>query len=228
MIYLFLLFLLLGACSLFNAPVRGAYEYTHQEASSQVLREIPIWIDKNFGDADKIEINNAIDRWNYALNGYVVLRVIDLQFDMEVEKIQEQIKLNGWLFMKLDSKKSATPVIGEAGYYSIGFVERVGGNHLYLIRDRLGNAEVFGVTLHEIGHLLGSPHVGDRLMNAHFSILRGQCIDFLTMQAVAKHLGLPLERLNFCYDVANDIEKVKRTAAVSEVLAEGCQAPPGS
>jgi hypothetical protein len=64
MIYLFLLFLLLGACSLFNAPVRGAYEYTHQEASSQVLREIPIWIDKNFGDADKIEINNAIDRWN--------------------------------------------------------------------------------------------------------------------------------------------------------------------
>ena len=214
---LFLFLLVLSGCLIFNSPREGSYLYTeHGGHASIALREIPIWVDGNFGEADILEIDRAVERWNYALNGYIVLRIVDYHFDMEVRKIQEQIRENGWLFLKLDSRESYTPPVGSAGYYSIGFVERVGGNHLYLIRDRLKNEEVFGVTLHEIGHLLGSGHVGDRLMSPHFSMAGNQCIDFLTLEAVSKAQGLPMNRLNYCYDAAiGDIKQMGEDAEVS-------------
>ena len=73
---------------------------------------------------------------------------------------------------------------------------------MYLVRDRLSNDMVFGVTLHEIGHLLGSPHVGKRLMYPHFTRARNQCIDFDSMWAVASYWGLPTDRLNYCVEAA--------------------------
>jgi len=222
---LFFALTLISGCLLLNSPQEGSYRYTEKSEmrAEKAFREIPIWIDESFGEADMIEINGAVDRWNYALNGYIVLRVVDTHFNMEPLKIQEQIEKNGWLFMKIDSKTSFTPPIGEKGFYSIGFVERVGGNHLYLIRDRLGNNEVFGVTLHEIGHLLGSPHVGDRLMSPHFSVAKNQCIDFLTLKAVALWFHLPLNRLNYCYDSAmGDVKQMGEDAGVG---IAGCQAP---
>lgn len=193
---------LIESCQYIDAPIMGAYQYTHQETSAiSPVRVIPIWIDKNFGEADRIEISNAIAQWNYALNGYVILNVVDVEFDMEPIKIVEQVRMNGWLFMKIDSSGSSfIPANEKPGFNCIGFTERLGGNHLFLVRDRLENNEVFGVTLHEIGHLLGSPHVGDRLMRAHFTRATAQCIDFLTIEKVAKYAGIPVGNLNYCID----------------------------
>jgi len=208
------LILALPSCIIFGAR-EGSFQYTERGEAYNGGREIPIWIDGGFGSADLIEIENAIGRWNYAMNGYIHLRVVDTHFDMEIGKIQEQIRRNGWLFMKIDSKTSYTPIVS-GGYYSIGFADKVGGNHLYLIRDRLKNEEVFGVTLHEIGHLLGSGHVGDRLMSPHFSMAGNQCIDLATISAVAQWQGLPMNRLNYCYDAAiGDIKQMGEDAEVS-------------
>jgi len=190
-------------------PKLGVYTYTHKERyTGPPVREIPIWIDKHFGEADKVEIDKAVDAWNFAMNGYVVLKVVDTNFDMEVPKIVDQVNRGGWLFMKIDSTNKMIPDRKEKGYWTIGFVERVGGSHMYLVRDRLGNDDVFGVTLHEIGHLMGSPHVGRRLMYPHYSRARFQCIDYATQVKVAAHFEVPLGGLNYCTD--DQPEEIKK------------------
>jgi hypothetical protein len=191
----------LGCGALLGDAQLGRYVYTQNRSSAAVapIRVIPIWIDKGFGAADRIEIDNAIIAWNYAMNGYVVLKAVDWDFDMEVSKIVQSVSQNGWLFMKITEDNPMVPV-SDKGYKTIGFTERVGGHHLYLVRDRLQNEDVFGVTLHEIGHLMGSEHVGQRLMYPHFTRARFQCIDYETASAVAEAWDIQVSRLNYCVD----------------------------
>lgn len=182
-------------------PKLGYYEYVRRDAYlGTPERVIPIWIDKHFGEADKVAIDDAIMQWNYAMNGHVVLKVVDTSFDMEIPKIQEQVRERGWLFMKIDSTNKMIPDQKSSGYWTIGFTEKLGGSHMYLVRDRLRNEDIFGVTLHEIGHLMGSDHVGERLMYPHYTRARFQCIDYETIKTVAKWWDLDVSGLNYCVD----------------------------
>jgi Matrixin len=197
---LILLAVLFSGCASLKDPMLGKYAYTHLPSYTGLpVRTIPIWIDKNFGAADRLEIDNAINAWNYAMNGYVKLEVMDTQFDMEIPKIVLQVKTNGWLFLRIHSDNALVPDRKD-GFWTVGFTERIGGNHLYLVRDRLANEDMFGVTLHEIGHLMGSDHVGQRLMYPHYSRARFQCIDYDTMARVADFFVLKLDNLNYCVD----------------------------
>ena len=211
LIYLLILCCLLGGllagCQLLrqaDQPRAGDFTYTQKDPYPQLpLRVIPIWVDKTFGGADRVSIDKAIEMWNYSLNGYIKLQVVDLQFDMETEKILAQINQGGWLVLKIEHDNAMVPVHDkqrEPGSMTLAFVERVGGHHLYLIRDRVGNDDVFGLTLHEMGHLLGAQHVGDRLMYPHFSQTRTQCIDKESMLAVAAYWKLPADQLNYCVE----------------------------
>lgn len=194
--------LLVGCAALgFSEPQLGRYEYIRNDVghAAQPIRTIPIWIDKSFGAADQLAIDDAVNAWNYSMNGYVKLVVVDTQFDMEIPKIVQSVAQGGWLFMKIEHTNPMVPDTTK-GFWTIGFVERVGGHHLYLVRDRLQNDDVFGVTLHEIGHLMGSEHVGKRLMFPHYSRARFQCIDWDTMSAVAGSWDLDVSNLNYCVD----------------------------
>jgi|ERR1035437_273801 hypothetical protein len=200
MIILIIIMMMVGiGCAYINLPIEGEYRYTHNLNEGGKIREIPIWIDIKFGEGDRIEIVKAIEDWNYAMNGKIELRIVDFEFNEEGEKVVSQIRKNGWIIRKIDSSSRFIPGV-EKGFHTLGFVERVGGNHLYLIRDRLKNEEVFGVVLHEIGHLMGSGHVGDRLMAPHYSIAGNQCIDLITIMMVAKYNGTSINGLNYCYD----------------------------
>lgn len=190
----------MGCASLLGQPRLNGYSYTQVGIyQGQPVKTIPIWIDREFGEADKLAIDDAIQAWNYAMNGYIRLKVVDTAFDMEVPKIVQQVREGGWLFLKIKSDNPLVPV-SDKGFWTIGFTEQIGGHHLYLIRDRLGNDDIFGVTLHEIGHLMGSGHVGERLMYPHYSRARFRCIDKATIDVVASYNGLPADRLNFCVD----------------------------
>jgi hypothetical protein len=190
----------MGCASLLGQPKLNGYSYSRMALyQGQPIRVIPIWIDKEFGQADKLAIDDAIGAWNYAMNGYIRLKVVDTDFDMEIPKIVQQVRENGWLFMKVKSDNPLVPTDNK-GFWTIGFCEQIGGHHMYLVRDRLKNEDIFGVTLHEIGHLMGSGHVGERLMYPHYSRARFQCIDAVTVYAVAKYNGLRADRLNFCMD----------------------------
>lgn len=187
-------------------PELGKYDYTHRPVYTGVpKRVIPIWIDKNFGLGDLESIESAVKSWNFVLNGYVVLEIKDTDFDMEVPKIVEQTKAHGWLFLRIEHDSPIIPKQDEPGYWTIGFADRIGGNHMYLIRDRLGDADIYGVTMHEIGHLLGADHVGQRLMYPHYSKARFQCVDWESLMAVAHYLDIPVGDLNFCVDGDNKV-----------------------
>jgi len=222
---LFLIVLLIGAlvigCSLLmtSEPQLGMYSYTHKRHyHGPAVRVIPIWVDKNFGSADHLQIDAAVGQWNYALNGYVVLRVVDNQFDMEVEKIQESQRRNGWLFMKIDANNPMVPVQKVGVGVTLGFANKVGGNHMYLVRDRLDNDAVFGVTMHEIGHLLGAEHVGNRLMFKHFSRARFQCVDRASLEAVAHYQGISADDLNYCVDKGNEASNKTPSDSKDDVI----------
>jgi hypothetical protein len=184
-----------------DEPQLGMYSYTHKaHYHGPAVRVIPIWVDKNFGQADRLQIDAAVGQWNYALNGYIILRVVDNSFDMEIDKIQECRRRNGWLFMRINGDNSMVPIQKPNQGRTLGFANKVGGNHLYLVRERMDNEAVFGVTMHEIGHLLGAEHVGNRLMYKHFSRARFQCVDLDSLEAVAHYQGISADDLNYCMD----------------------------
>jgi hypothetical protein len=193
-------------------PKPGGFEYTHKPAyDGKPKRVISIWIDKDFVDYDQKYIAEAVTNWNLALNGYIKLRIVSTSLDLEGGKVDELVAwggTDGWVFLKIDHNNTFIPK-AEEGYHVLGFTEHIGGRRLMLVRDRINYYDVEGVTMHEIGHLLGSPHVGDRLMHPVFETTRGQCIDWDTIAAVAKYQKLPVDRLNFCVDKieANDDSK---------------------
>ncbi len=200
--FLYLIVALIAGCGAFlhpnGEPELGQFDYTHRPVYvGAPQRVVSIWIDKNFNVDDQERIGKAVESWNFALNGHIKLVIVDSKFDMEVEKIVEQVRSNGWLFMKINSDSMLIPA-SEKGYSVIGFTERIGGNHMWLVRDRLGYSSIYGVTLHEIGHLMGSDHVGQRLMYPHYSQARFQCIDFDTIKEVAKWNNIPIGELNYC------------------------------
>jgi hypothetical protein len=182
-----------------SQPKLGMFQYTKKESNAVVIKTIPIWIDGGFGEADRLLIDDAINKWNYALNGYIKLVVVDNNFNMEVGKISEQIREGGWLIMKINSANPMIPKVTN-GYHAIGFTDKIGGNNLYLVRDWLSNDEIFGITLHEIGHNLGSTHVGSKLMYKNYDKARFQCIDWDTINAVANYQHLDVSKLNYCFD----------------------------
>src|SRR5258706_6828041 len=89
---------LICSCSItFNKPRIGYYHYTRNVYHEGYAKEIPIWIDRNFSQGEMIAIDDAISNWNYVLNGYIKLDVVDTHFDMETWKIQSQESSGGWL-----------------------------------------------------------------------------------------------------------------------------------
>lgn len=208
-LFLFLIVALIAGCGAFlhpsGEPELGEYNYTHRPVYiGAPQRVIQVWVDKNFDSGDQERIAKSVEAWNFALNGHIKIEIVDTQFDMEVDKIVAQVKSNGWLIMKINSDSTLIPT-PEKGFSVIGFTERVGGNHMWLVRDRLGYSSIYGVTLHEIGHLMGSDHVGQRLMYPHYSQARFQCIDFETIKSVANWNNLPIGDLNYCIPKGDDI-----------------------
>lgn len=199
--YFFILFLALltiSCASSMKIYHIGRYTYTNNAYyTGKPLKIIPIWVDKTFGNADKLAIDDAINQWNYTLNGYIVLRVVDYNFDMEVSKIEEQRRKSGWLILKVDHTNSA--IHDDPGRITLGTGNSDNGD-LYIVRERLKNEDVFGITLHEMGHLLSDPyHIDEEgLMYGSYSQGRYQCVDYNSMVKIAKFQNLPITKLNYC------------------------------
>ena len=188
-----------GCLHVLTAPKEGLFHYTNREAyNGEPLKIIKIRIDKNFGEADQISIDRAISSWNYAMNGYVNLEVVDNRFDVDKYVIDQSGK--NWLFIKINSENVLIPKQKDDGYVTLAFVNNIGGEYLYVIRDRLTNDSVYGIMLHEIGHLMGAKHVGERLMYPHYNKATYQCIDYETMIAISEQWGISIDKLNYCKD----------------------------
>jgi hypothetical protein len=190
--------ILVSGCS-FLMGVREAPPYYYVKAGSYspiALREIDIWVDRDFGGADRISITDAIIQWNFALNGYVKLKVISYDFDMQEEVLEKVMHGGGWLILKIDSRNAMVHDSDKA--MTLAFADSIGGNRLYIIRDRIDNAWVTGIVMHEIGHLLGARHDKAYLMQPHYHWGESRCVDYGSLVLVAAYQHLPIERLNYC------------------------------
>lgn len=197
-----LVILALGFGCLGHQPKPFYYVGNPGETNVIPLKVYKIWIDKEFGAADQLAIDDAIKQWNFALNGYVKLEVMSTQFDMEPEILARVMRGEGWVILKVNSTNSMVEGVDRkkdgTKSYTLGWANQIGGNRMYLIRDRLRNDWVMGVTLHEIGHLLGAEHDDIYLMAPHFHWEDARCVDYEAIKLVAAYQHIPLSRLNYC------------------------------
>jgi hypothetical protein len=184
-------------CFIGCAPPLVPFHYVNVGVGPSVpLKVIPVWIDDNFGQADQVSIDDSVQRWNYALNGFIKLEVRSTHFNMEPEVISQVMQGGGWLILRIDSKSAF--VHDHANSLTLAFANALGGNRIYVIRDRVENSWVTGLMLHEMGHLLGAAHDGHDLMAPTYNWEACRCIDYEALQEVAQYQHLPLQQLNYC------------------------------
>ncbi|CAM6006098.1 unnamed protein product [Sphagnum balticum] len=199
-----------GPFTQISAPVFFAhtpmpYHYVNVGSGPVVpLKVIPIWIDADFEEDDQLAIDDAIQQWNFALNGFVRLEVHSTRFNMDMDVVKRVMNGGGWMILKINSTSEFIHDDPARGHFTLGFANCIGGNRIYLIRDRIQNEWVTGLMLHEIGHLLGATHDGHDLMQANYKWEDFRCIDSDTIAQVASYQHIPANRLNYCqYGNAN-------------------------
>jgi hypothetical protein len=188
--------------STFGGPISNLEppRYTHVPPYTGTHTIIPVVVDKNFSPQDKTSIDNAINSWNYVLNGYMVMMVESYNFDMEVDVLKSVLARDGIVILKVYSDSSLIP-----GKYTLAWANDIGGNKIWVVRDRFYLPDTYPIMLHELGHILGAEHEEDIPQNQNFLMFphyeRGKynCIDGRAMQKVARYQLLFMDRLNYCY-----------------------------
>ena len=205
--FVLLLLGLLATTNCGSIPYRPTYT-NHIPSETNPKLTIPIYIDKTFSSQDKLSIDNAINQWNYVLNGQMSLRVASYDFDMEPNILLEAQYKRAFLILKVDSDNYAIP---DDIYYkrcakikgcthTLAWCDRVGGSVMKLIRDRMDPEDVQPVLLHEIAHLLSVSHTKNKrsLMFPEYSKTGYLCVDYDTAKQVAATYDLNIERMNYC------------------------------
>lgn len=195
---LFLSLFVLGLLAACSGPTH--FYYVRVPTSAPITqRHIHVYINKEFTAEDKLHIDDAILRWNYALNNYIVMTVINYSSSFTPIELMEAYSSNGLLIYKVDSNHPNIPPQRESRLRTIAWTDRLGGNEIFLIRDRLYLADIYPVMLHELGHFLGANHVNEMgLMNKEYSATNYNCIDKSTVRQVAKFQKVDFSALNYC------------------------------
>ena len=207
--------LLLGSLAgcLESLPQTTSFVYINslQAPASVPRRVVRIWIDTNFGQGDLVSIEDALNQWSYALHGYLEFKIESTSFDMEDDVLRRVAAGEGWVFLKIDSTNEMVGHQDHGRSKVLAFTEKIGGNHLYVVRDRIRNDFMTGIIMHEIGHLLGAEHQNgeDNLMYPSFRLNNSRCIDKSTLEQVARYQNLPMAGLNYCVYIAGDKIKEK-------------------
>jgi len=208
----FLLFLVFCLnCSHFLAPAPNygvEYHYLRHTPATIPHKVIPTYLDPQIGDGDAVEIQKALDQWNYALNNYLVLTLEPdrIPFNNSIPlKVQ-----NGLLIIRLSSHSPIPFPKPDA----LAFTDQIGGHRIYLIRDRFMNDQLKMITMHELGHILGSEHTLGGLMYPSYYPVMMQCVDQITLENVAVYQHLPLAHLNWCYYGSNQSTSSKKASII--------------
>lgn len=188
----FLIFLLLFVLSCSAQDVDRFY-LQHPPVSTP-KKSISIHIDQNFSSAERGQLFSAIYEWNIALNNSIKLVVESTDFNMDPVLLKRAPEENFWIFLKIESNH--LELINEGK--RLGFCDQIGGNFLYLVTDLIIIHELRFVTMHEIGHLLGSDHTSNGLMFPYFKQKTPYCIDISAIQNISLYHKIPLINFNWC------------------------------
>lgn len=166
--------------------------------------EFEVRIDKDFNAAERQQLLEVINDWNYVLNGQIVFRVVGYA-NVGALRQDKELPTIGYWFIKINNNDSTIKEL-DAYYKSKGqklealaYVNEIGGNLLYFDMERIKVEQLRAVGYHEMGHALGAKHHNGGLMNSVMSNSSGICIDRETVHQVVEYMGLDWEQVNWCY-----------------------------
>lgn len=167
------------------APQRAAMHYTRHAAATTRAEIISVRINDPFAPGDRAKVFRAVNEWNVALNGYVRFEIVPEGRPRPAGKT--------WTVVAAQGNAPAAQSTMLAFTYATP-----NGGLIAVYMDRIGNRDLGGVVMHELGHVLGLGHDSGGLMAAHYHPTAQQCVDKAAVQAVAAARHLPPDRLNWC------------------------------
>jgi hypothetical protein len=167
--------------------------YTNHRAATTVEETVPLRIAGPFSLGDRAKILRAVNEWNVALNGSVRFAIVDDEAAPPTDSRQPQ----PWTVMAatgVGPRVAPGPTIALAHTLAIPGA----GGLMIVYLDRIGRRDLGGVIMHELGHVLGLGHGEKGLMSARYHPTDQQCVDKVTVAAVAAKRRLPMNQLNWC------------------------------
>lgn len=184
-VWVFMLALFLCSCAQYK------FIYNTIEPSGHTVQIAPIYIEDTWDDIDRAQLHDAIDQWNVALNGTIILRIEDDHYNYT--KAAPQNKL---ILLKISEQAANRQEEYIALAWTYGSYSGVGGNRIYFVRARMEWYDLRYVALHEIAHALGADHQKYRgLMSPTYNRTNYHCIDKPTLLQVAAYRHIPIDSL---------------------------------
>lgn len=201
-IAIFIVFLFMSIAS--AAGCMGhARQYIFNPERSNVVRVVPVYIDYRFSGNDKIVISNALMAWNYAFNGQVRFELNYNVGGWDISQMDDVYLRGGIAIIKLsESSQDIIPTLDSDPYRAkkvLAWVNKIGGDRIHVLRDRMNETDLFYIMLHELGHIFGATHVDkDELMQPTYIKGGDACIDRNTARKAAEKFGINPDTMNWC------------------------------
>ena len=143
-----------------------------------------------------------VAEWNMVLNGYIRYDIVSTKFDMGAAKLYQLTTTPSLTILNIDPGSSIIPPVKNEGDAVDAFAYQ--GKWIYMVSSRMPTMEEFGGVLrHEISHTLGANHIDRKrhlsLMNPVYSNEGNACVDYWTVQEVARANGIDSNKLNYCH-----------------------------
>ncbi len=160
---------------------------------------VPVYIDVGFSDAHRLAIHQALDTWNLALNGYERFEVASDKFDMEPETLETiDFTGQGLVVLKRMHEDDVVKSLPDGVLAWVPMPSYGEAHSLDIIADVIGNRDLRTICMHELGHVLGIPHLPIRGSLMFSTYPNSPCIDRATVQALATIRRWEWKHLNFC------------------------------